>query len=165
MKDYSKMTKLILKSNKKNSVTQKNWPADITLGGMIRCISVGSGIAELQPWCDRHRVPSDKLRQTRDAARSVVAKFVLPTAPETSIVDESLITVVDNCITSGLYLYHSIQTNVGERRSAKEAMQKFIQINSRQQLVNCFYSEQKAIKTKMGLTFKEINFEMTLFES
>ena len=32
-----------------------------------------------------------------------------------------------------------------------------IHIDFRQKLVKCFYSEQKAIKTDMSLTFKEIN--------
>ena len=38
-----------------------------------------------------------------------------------------------------------------------ETMQKVIQINFRQKLVKCFYSERKAIKTQIGLTYKEIN--------
>ena len=35
--------------------------------------------------------------------------------------------------------------------------QKVMQIDFRQKLVKCFYTERKAIKTQMGLTYKEIN--------
>ena len=69
----------------------------------------------------------------------------------------SLITVVNNGINSGSYLYDLFQTNAGGRRSATETTQKVIQIDFRQKLVKCFYSERKVIKTRMGLTYKEIN--------
>ena len=65
--------------------------------------------------------------------------------------------MVDNGINSGSYLYDLFRTNVGGRRFATETMQKVIQIDFRQKLVKCFYSERKAIKTQMGLTYKEIN--------
>ena len=68
-----------------------------------------------------------------------------------------LITMVDNGINLGSYLYDLFRTNVGRRRSATETMQKVIQIDFRQKLVKCFYSERKATKTQMGLTYKEIN--------
>ena len=38
-----------------------------------------------------------------------------------------------------------------------ETTLKLIQIDFPQKLVKCFYSERKAIKTQMGLTYKEIN--------
>ena len=66
--------------------------------------------------------------------------------------DESLITMVDNGINSGSYLYDLFWTNVGVRRSATETTQKVIQIDFRQKLFKCFYSERKAIKTQMDLT-------------
>ena len=65
--------------------------------------------------------------------------------------------MVDSSIISGLYLYDSIQTNVGGKWSATETTHKIIQIDFRHKLVKCFYSEQKAIKTKMDLTYKDIN--------
>ena len=71
--------------------------------------------------------------------------------------DESLITMVDHGINSGSYLYDLFRTNVGGRRSATERTQKVIQIDFRQKLVKCFYSERKAIKIQVGLTYKEIN--------
>ena len=74
-----------------------------------------------------------------------------------SVVDKSLITMADNGINSGSYLYDLFRTNVGGRRSATERKEKVIQIDFRQKLVKCFYSERKAIKTQMGLTYKEIN--------
>ena len=43
------------------------------------------------------------------------------------------------------------------RQSATETTQKVIQIDFRQKLVKCFYSERKAIKTQMALAYKEIN--------
>ena len=68
-----------------------------------------------------------------------------------------LITMVDDDINSGSYLYDLFRSNVRGRRSATETKQKVIQIDFRQKLVKCFYSERKAIKTQMGLTYKEIN--------
>ena len=68
-----------------------------------------------------------------------------------------LITMVDNGIHSGSYLYDLFRTNVGGRRSATETTQTVIQIDFWQKLVKCFYSERKAIKTQMCLTYKEIN--------
>ena len=65
--------------------------------------------------------------------------------------------MIDNGINSGSYLYDLFRTNVGGRRSATETTQNVIQIDFRQKLVKCFYSERKAIKTQMGLTCKEIN--------
>ena len=65
--------------------------------------------------------------------------------------------MVDHGIISESYLYDSFQTNVRGSRSATETTQKVIQIDFRQKLVKCFYSERKAIKTQMGLTYKEIN--------
>ena len=65
--------------------------------------------------------------------------------------------MVDNGINSGSYVYDLFQTNVGGRRSATKTTQKVIQIDFRQKLVKCFYSERKAIKTQMGLTYKEIS--------
>ena len=65
--------------------------------------------------------------------------------------------MVANGINSGLYLYDLFRTNVAGRRSATETTQKVIQIDFRQKLVKCFYSERIAIKTQMGLTYKEIN--------
>ena len=38
-----------------------------------------------------------------------------------------------------------------------ETTQKVIEIGFRKKLVKCFYFERKAIKTHMGLTYKEIN--------
>ena len=75
-----------------------------------------------------------------------------------SAVDESLITMGDNSKNWGSYLYDLFRTNAGGRRSATETMQKIIQIVFRQKLVTCFYSERKAVKTQMGLTYKEINY-------
>ena len=86
--------------------------------------------------------------------------------PGPSVVGEMLTTLVDNMVTLGLYLYASIQTEEGEMAataSATKTTQKCIQIDVRQKLVKCFNSEQKAIKTQMGLTYKEINFQITLF--
>ena len=65
--------------------------------------------------------------------------------------------MVDNGINLGSYLYDLFRTKVEWRRSATETPQKVIQIDFRQKLVKCFYSERKAIKTQMGLTYKEIN--------
>ena len=42
----------------------------------------------------------------------------------------------------------------GRRRKTKENV---IQIDFRQKLVKCLYSERKSIKTQMGVTYKEIN--------
>ena len=74
-----------------------------------------------------------------------------------SAVDESLITLVDNDIHSSWYLNELFQTKVGGRRLATETTQKVIQIDFRQKLGKCFYSDRKAIKTQIGLTYKEIN--------
>ena len=65
--------------------------------------------------------------------------------------------MVDNGINSGSYFYDLFQTNVGGRRLATETTQKVIQIDFRQKIVKCFHSDRKAIKTQMGLTYKEIN--------
>ena len=65
--------------------------------------------------------------------------------------------MVDNGINSGSYKYDLFQTNVGARRSATETTQTVIQIDFRQKIINYFYSERKAIKTLMGLAYKEIN--------
>ena len=64
------------------------------------------------------------------------------------VADKSLITMVDNGKNSGSYLYDLFQTNVGGRRSATETPQKVIQIEFRQKLVKCFYSERKRLRHK-----------------
>ena len=46
---------------------------------------------------------------------------------------------------------------MGERRSATKKTKRVIQIDFRQKLVKCFYSERKTIKTQISLTYKEIN--------
>ena len=68
-----------------------------------------------------------------------------------------LTTMVNNGINSGSYLYDLLQTNVGGRQSATETTQNVLQLDFRQKLVKCFYSDRKTIKTQMGLTYKEIN--------
>ena len=65
--------------------------------------------------------------------------------------------MVDNGINSGSYLYDLFQTDVGGRSSTTETTQTVIQIDFRQKLVKCFYSERNAIKPQMGLTYNEIN--------
>ena len=68
-----------------------------------------------------------------------------------------LITMFAHGINSRSYLYDLFQTNVGGRRTATETNQKVIQIDFRQKIINYFYSERKAIKTQMSLTYKEIS--------
>ena len=114
---------------------------------------------------DRRTVKSDRSRRARARSKNhcfhrcgkVCSSCSSVRVRGSSVVDESLITMVDNGINSGSNLYDLFQTNVGGRRSATETMQKVIQIDFRQKLVKCLYDERKAIKTQMVLTYKEIN--------
>ena len=101
----------------------------------------------------------------RHCFHSFAAKSVLPAPPcpsGPSVVDESLITVANNIITSGLYLYDLDAERVG---GGEQQRVTFVQIDFRQKLVKFFYSGRKAINTQMDLTYKEINFKITLFEA
>ena len=79
--------------------------------------------------------------------------------------DEWLITMVDNGINSGSYLYDLFQTKAGGRRSSTETPKKVIQIDLQQKLVECFYSEREAIKTQIGFTYKNINNTDNMFQN
>ena len=77
------------------------------------------------------RVHSDRPRRTREEARITPStasrqSLFLLLLPSPSVVDKSLITVVDNGINSGSYLYDLFQTKVRGRRSATETKQKVI---------------------------------------
>ena len=52
---------------------------------------------------------------------------------------------------------HNVDNDEKVGVSATETKQIYIQIDFRQNLVKCFYSEQKATKIEISLTYKEIN--------
>ena len=94
---------------------------------------------------------SDRSRRTREEARITAStasrqSLFLLLLPSPSVVDKSLITVVDNGINSGSYLYDLFRTNVGGRRSATETTQKLYNFTSNRNSLNVSVLSEKRLR-------------------